>query len=196
VQASRPAVAYVRRRPELTAQHRLVRENWPAFERLAKAENDGRGLPPFVAKAVKGYLNCGILTRGFVRVRCDGCGQDQLVAFSCKQRGICPSCDGKRMTEGAAHLVESVLPGVPYRQWVLTVPFELRYVLAWNADLRSAVLNAFLRAVEAHYRKQAKALHDLAPHGKLHCGAVSVLQRFDSSLRLQMHAHYPSLLPP
>jgi ribosomal protein S27E len=195
VEPPRPAVAYVRRQPELTAQHRLVRENWPAFERLAKAENDGRGLPPFVAKAVKGYLNCGQLARGFVRVRCGGCGQDQLVAFSCKQRGICASCDGKRMTEGAAHLVESVLPGVPYRQWVLTVPFELRYVLAWNAELRSAVLNAFLRAVEAHYRKRAKALYDIEPHSKLrppvklHCGAISVLQRFESSLRLAPHWH-------
>jgi ribosomal protein S27E len=186
VEPSRPAVAYVRRRPELTAQHRLVRDNWPAFERLAKAENDGRGLPPFVAKAVKGYLNCGQLARGFVRVRCGGCGTDQLVAFSCKQRGICPSCDGKRMTEGAAHLVESVLPGVPYRQWVLTVPFELRYVLAWNAELRTAVLSAFLRAVEANYRRDAR---NAGHEGKLHCGAISVLQRFESSLRLAPHWH-------
>lgn len=88
------AVAYVRRQPELTAQHRLVRKHWPQFEEFAKAANDGRGLPPFVGKAVKAYLRCGQLGHGFVRVRCDGCGQDQLVAFSCKQRGICPSCDG------------------------------------------------------------------------------------------------------
>jgi hypothetical protein len=76
---------------------------------------------------------------------------------------------------------------------VLTVPFELRYVLAWNAELRSAVLNAFLRAVEAHYRRDAR---NAGHEGKVHCGAISVLQRFESSLRLQMHAHYPSLLPP
>jgi hypothetical protein len=125
------------------------------------------------------------LAHGFVRVRCDACGQDQLVAFSCKQRGICPSCDGKRMTEGAAHLVESVLPGVPFRQWVLTVPFDLRYVLAWNRELRTAVLNAFIRAVESHYRREAR----LDGYSGGHCGAVSVLQRFDGSLRLSPHWH-------
>jgi hypothetical protein len=195
VEPPRPAVAYVRRQPELTAQHRLVRDNWPAFERLAKAENDGRGLPPFVAKAVKGYLNCGQLARGFVRVRCGGCGQDQLVAFSCKQRGIGkpPAAEYLEAEQGwrgrtstSAPLVESVLPGVPYRQWVLTVPFELLYVLAWNVELRTAVLNALLRAVEAHYRRDAR---NAGHEGKLHCGAISVLQRFDSSLRVAPHWH-------
>jgi hypothetical protein len=178
-------VAYLRRQPEFTAQHQVVRKHWPAFERWVRQANDGQGLPPFIAKAFKDYVKCGQLAHGFVRVRCDACGQDQLVAFSCKQRGICPSCDAKRMTEGAAHLVESVLPGVPFRQWVLTVPFDLRYVLAWSADLRTAVLNAFLRAVEAHRRREAKLLGH--PNG--HTGAVSVLQRFDSSLRLAPHWH-------
>jgi ribosomal protein S27E len=161
----------------------------PTAKALLASFGPANPAPKPATMAVKGYLNCGLLARGFVRVRCDSCGQDQLVAFSCKQRGICPSCDAKRMTEGAAHLVESVLPGVPCRQFVLTVPFALRYVLAWNAELRSAVLHAFLRAVEAHYRKQAKAVGDLEATVKPHCGAVSVLQRFESSLRLAPHWH-------
>ncbi len=39
-----------------------------------------------------------------------------LVPFSCKGRGFCPSCGGRRMTELAAHLVDAVLPRVPVRQ--------------------------------------------------------------------------------
>jgi hypothetical protein len=66
------------------------------------------------------------------------------------------------------------------------VPFELRYVLAWNAELRTAVLSAFLRAVEANYRRDAR---NAGHEGKLHCGAISVLQRFESSLRLAPHWH-------
>jgi len=31
-----------------------------------------------------------------------------LVAFSCKGRGVCPSCNTRRMAETAAHLVEQV----------------------------------------------------------------------------------------
>lgn len=45
-----------------------------------------------------------------------------LVAFSCKRRGICPSCTARRMADTAAYLVDRVLPSAPYRQWVLSLP--------------------------------------------------------------------------
>ena len=42
------------------------------------------------------------------------------------------------MTERAAHLVDAVLPWVPVRQWVLTMPYRLRYQMAWNHGLSRA----------------------------------------------------------
>ena len=42
--------------------------------------------------------------------------------FSCKRRGFCPSCGGRRMAAGAAELVDHILPHVPMRQWVLSLP--------------------------------------------------------------------------
>jgi hypothetical protein len=33
------------------------------------------------------YLECGLLEHGFLRVKCDGCRHEHLVAFSCKRRG-------------------------------------------------------------------------------------------------------------
>ena len=48
------------------------------------------------------------------------------MAFSCKRRGICPSCGTRRMDEAAAHLVDHVIPKVPVRQWVLSFPIPLR----------------------------------------------------------------------
>ena len=53
------------------------------------------------------------------------------------------------MADTAAHLVDCVLPIVPIRQWVLTLPYPLRYRCAWNARLTSEVLRCFLRAVFA-----------------------------------------------
>jgi hypothetical protein len=47
------------------------------------------------------------------------------------------------MTERAAHLVDAVLPWVPLRQWVLTVPYRLRYQMAWNHGLSRAVLQVY-----------------------------------------------------
>ena len=53
--------------------------------------------------------------------------QELLVPFSCKRRGFCPSCAGRRMAQTAAHLVEQIIPWVPTRQWVVSVPVPLRY---------------------------------------------------------------------
>jgi hypothetical protein len=36
--------------------------------------------PSFVARALRRFLDCGILARGFVRVRCDACKGENLVA--------------------------------------------------------------------------------------------------------------------
>ena len=57
------------------------------------------------------------------------------------------------MTERAAHLVDAVLPRVPVRQWVLTVPFRLRYRLAWDHGLSRAVLGVFARVLLDGYAR-------------------------------------------
>jgi len=59
----------------------------------------------------------------------DGPAQDFLIAYSCKRRGVCPSCNAWRMVEAAAHLTDHVFPRLPVRQWVLSVPKRLRYFL-------------------------------------------------------------------
>ena len=47
-------------------------------------------------------LQCGIFAHGFDRARCDDCGHDYFVAFSCKGRGVCHSCNTRRMVQTAA----------------------------------------------------------------------------------------------
>jgi len=48
----------------------------------------------------------GVLAHGFARVRCESCKDELLVAFSCKGRGVCPSCNAKRAHVTAVHWVE------------------------------------------------------------------------------------------
>jgi hypothetical protein len=115
-----------RREPERTLLHELVRENLRTF----LAEREGPNLPRSVREEFERYLACGILSEGFARVHCDACGHDELVAFSCKRRGFCPSCNARRMHHTAAHLVERVFPRVPVRQWVLSLPRWARWLLA------------------------------------------------------------------
>ena len=89
--------AYERRRPETTTLYAVVRDN---LETLYGAVEDGAGpvtLPGFVRKELSGYLDCGLLCRGFAHLKCEGCGESRRVAFACKGRGFCPSCMGRRM---------------------------------------------------------------------------------------------------
>ncbi len=90
------------------------------------------------------------------------------------------------MADTAAHVVDRVLPEVPTRQWVLTLPYPLRYRCAWNARLTSDVLRAFLRALFADQRRRARTLVGIR-QGQ--CGAVTFIQRFGSALNLTPHFH-------
>jgi hypothetical protein len=53
------------------------------------------------------------------------------------------------MHDTAAHLVDRVLPDVPYRQWVLSLPRQLRFLLAYRPQLVRPALRIFLRSVFA-----------------------------------------------
>jgi ribosomal protein S27E len=105
----------------------------------------GRSLPDYVQEEFDAYLKCGRLEEGFLRVRCEGCHAEKLLAFSCKMRGFCPSCGGRRMAETAARLVDEVLPERPLRQWVLSLPFALRFLLATDPDSLTLVLRTVYR---------------------------------------------------
>jgi hypothetical protein len=153
---------------------------------LARAHARQRIVPRFVERELRGFLRCGILAHGFVRVHCDECGLDRVVAFSCKGRGFCPSCGGRRMADTAAHLVDRVLPEVPVRQWVLSLPFGLRYRLAYDAPLTSAVLGVFVRTAFASLRRRARRQWGVA---RGQCGAVTFVQRFGDALNLNVHFH-------
>jgi len=114
---------------------------------------DGAGLPQFVEREFRGFLLCGVYEAGGARFQCEGCAREHLVLFSCKGRGWCPSCGGRRMTERAAHLVDTALPWVPVRQWALTMPYRLRYQMAWNHGLSRAVLRVYTCALRDVYRR-------------------------------------------
>ena len=123
---------------------------------LARQRRRERPVPRFVERELRSFLECGVLAHGFLRVHCDNCGEDRVVAFSCKGRGFCSSCGGRRMADTAAHLVDCVLPEVPVRQWVLSLPFALRYRLAYDARLVRDVLHIFVAAVFGSLRRRAR----------------------------------------
>ena len=148
-------------------------------------------MPGYVEEELRGYLECGILCFGFARALCAGCGQAFVVAFSCKGRGICPSCNGRHMAQTAAHLVDHVIPPVPVRQWVISVPKRLRGTLADRPAAVAALTKIFLDEIErllcaaAGVTGAANTLTAARPR----LGAVSFLHRFGSALNHHVHLH-------
>lgn len=173
---------YQRHRPEQTLLYRIVEDNYPAF--VAQMAHEGRSLPSYVHREFDEFLRCGRLEHGFLRVRCDGCHAERLVAFSCKRRGFCPSCGARRMAEAAALLVDEVFPAQPVRQWVLSFPYPLRFLFANKPEVMTRVLAIVYRVIATHLIRKAGFTRTHA-----HTGAVTLIQRFGSALNLNLHFH-------
>jgi hypothetical protein len=175
---------YRRRTPEQNVLHAVLSEHLETF--LEEFRTEHYELPKYVKKELRDYLKCGILAYGFVRMRCDDCGESMAVGYSCKGRGFCPSCTGRRMADTSARLVDDTFPqDAPVRQWVLSLPINIRYRLAYDGKLLSGVLRIFLRVVNGWYKKQAKAMgiNDIVG------GVVTFAQRFGSARNLDPHFH-------
>jgi ribosomal protein S27E len=170
----RPPPHHERHKPETTLLYQIVEEYWPSFQ--TELDRQGKSLPHFVANEFDEYLKCGKLEHGFLRVHCSSCRDEKLVAFSCKKRGICPSCGARRMADSAALLVDDVLPHQPIRQWVLSFPFQLRFLLANNPQVMGKVLGIVTRAISTHLIKKAGYKKSTTK-----TGSVTLIQRFGRS---------------
>lgn len=85
---------------------------------------------------------------------------------------------------GRALPADAVLPRKPMRQWVLSVPFALRYLFATDPAVMGQVLGIVYRAIASHLIKAAGYHHETAQ-----TGAVTLVQRFGSALNLNIHFH-------
>ncbi len=185
VRPGSPARTVRARRPEDSVLYHVLQQHLTTFLHQASESHDGTGIPRFVEKELRAFLKCGVLAHGFCRFRCTACSFERLVPLSCKGRGFCPSCGGRRMTEISANLTDHVIPLVPVRQIVLSFPHRLRYLLAYDHDRCTGVLRIFLRAVLGFYRRRARARGTSGGR----TGSVTFIQRFGSAANLNLHAH-------
>jgi hypothetical protein len=184
---------YNPRHPERTLLYQTIAEHFETWHALASAgQFDGQGdhhtPKPFVRQAFRKYLECGIFAHGFARARCDDCGHNYFVAFSCKGRGVCPSCNTRRMAETTAHLTDHVFPRLPVRQWVLSVPKRLRYFMQRDGPVLNMVLRIFLRVIAQSLQSNSPGAAQL-DKAALHIGAIAFIHRFGSSLNQHVHFH-------
>ena len=178
---------YRPRTPQDTVLYDAVRTHLDAFLAFAR-ERTGRELPKYVVDAFRKVLACGDLSRGVSLVRCGRCRHSFVVGFTCKGRGLCPSCTTRRTTGTAATLCDRVLPELPYRQWVLTFPRPWRMLLAKDAKVLSALHRIAVEEIERAYLRSTD--NGAASRGaQRRTGSVTFVQRFSGSLGLHVHLH-------
>ena len=88
------------------------------------------------------------------------------------------------MADSAALLVDEVLPHQPMRQWVLSVPFPLRFLFASQPAVMSKALGIIYRAIATHLTRKAGYTKTTAQ-----TGAVTLIQCFGGALNLNIHFH-------
>jgi hypothetical protein len=183
-----PKSVYRPRTPKSGLLYQTINANFDDF--LMEAKSNEKIIPDYVLNEFDSYLKCGILEHGFIKLECETCNTTQLVAFSCKKRGFCPSCIGKRMNEGSLFLVDHVFPKVSVRQWVLSFPMPVRFWMARNPQLMSSLLNIYMRAIHRFYKQSVReALGSDVGRSKMQTGSITVIQRFGSALNLNVHFH-------
>lgn len=116
---------------------------------------------PVVEQVADKLLACGVLDHGFARMRCDGCTQAYLLAFSWQCRYFCPSCYAKRLTI--------------WTQWLETTFLYRRRLLGKIARVAARTVTAAIRTLTGE--------RDLA------VGIVFCLQRHCSLANWHPHLH-------
>lgn len=174
---------YDERRPDQTVLYQVVARHLATFLEMTAEVGS---LPAFVQRDLERFLACGIHAHGFARIRCEDCGHSVALPFSCKGR-TCVSCRTRQMEETAAHLLDRVLPAVPIRHCVLTLPIPLRLFLARDQETLGEVLRCFIRVLSDWFRDKA----GIAPSedSPAEIGAVTRIHRAGSSLALNVHFH-------
>ncbi len=119
---------YRPRRPEASPLWQLVAHHAQTFLEVY----DGRyalrygPLRAVVRRALEGFHRCGVLAWGFARVRCPECRHEYLLAFSCKQRCLRPSCHAKRQAAFGGFVTNEILAPVSHCHVVISLPRRLR----------------------------------------------------------------------
>jgi hypothetical protein len=135
-----------------------------------------------VEPAIHRYLDCGIFDQGVARVRCPECRHEFLVAFSCKLRGLCPSCHQKRELLWADWAEQELLEDVPHRQVVFTIPKRLRIFFRYDRKLLGELSACAWRALKLYFTASFDSA-GVTP------GAIGFIQTAGELLNFHPHIH-------
>jgi hypothetical protein len=151
----------------------ILDAHWDEFFRAHKG-----WIRPVVLETVRKLRLCRTPALGCHVYHCTRCNRYEVVPHSCKSR-FCSTC-GKQATDQWADRVLNDLPNVPYHHLVLSVPWQLRPIIAMN---RQVGLSILMRAGAACLNQWAGEQHGMR------MGIITVLHTFGSNLKWHTHLH-------
>jgi hypothetical protein len=169
-----------RRGPRASGQQVLARVVDHGCEQL---EDHVGPLPETLARRVRRLIGDVVPCAGTVHLLCPECHDRGKIAFQCD--GGCPLCKG--VSARAGPRLDRLIPRVPVRHWVLSLPHRLRERLAEDPGLARKVGRVFVTTIFRFVRETARLKLDIT--GPTQCGCVSVTQRCGAALNLDVHFH-------
>ena len=184
-QSRKKLVGYARRSPEQSVLYRAIFHYAEELERVWDERFQAKYgvLRQEVIDAFRAFLDCGIVAHGCARAYCAECHHTMLISLSCKRRGLCPSCDAKRSLIFAEHLHENVLPALPLRHLVFTLPKRLRVYYKYNRNLCKHLYTSAWNAWQSFSLSKFPELTEAKP------GAVMALHTAGDLLNFHPHVH-------
>ena len=90
------------------------------------------------------------------------------------------------MSQSAANAVDYVFPNQAARQWVISLPFDLRYWVAADANLMDKILAIVNSEISKLYRTKAQEEHGVISG---QTGSISYVQRAGGQINVNPHIH-------
>jgi len=147
--------------------------HWLDFVQSSK-----RWIRPVVFENVRKILACRTPVLGCHLYQCHQCGHMELVPHSCKSR-FCPTC-GKHATDVWSEQVLNRLLDVPYHHLVLSIPWQLRFLIVMN---RQEGINLLVRAATRAVSQWARDVKGMR------MGIMVVIHTFGSDMKWHPHLH-------
>lgn len=132
---------------------------------------------PFLKEIIEKMLSCGREEAGFATYKCEKCGEEKKVPFSCKTR-FCNRC-GVKLTDEWVERIEARMINVPHRHIIFTLPSQLWNIFAIERSLLKILVS--------------KGVEVLTEWGKglgVVQGMTGILHTFGEDLGWKPHVHF------
>lgn len=155
-------------------------DNWEKYKETRLSKVVPADMIEDVVDQVEKALGCGNPENGYTLYKCLDCGNEHIVAFTCKSR-FCTRCGKKYIDNWVEKQVENILD-TSHRHLVFTVPEQLRGYVYWHRGLLKNMCDEVNKLIQNYYDKQSQ-------EKEYQVGVITVVHTFGRDVGFNPHIH-------